>query len=253
MKARIEIEDQLYQIDFSKPISIAIPLGKDNNPNCYFTNPVEFKPNQADGFIGSIQEGGPVNHIEITFSPHGNGTHTECSGHIFNNSNVIDQALVKHHFICQLITVIPELRGDDSVITLEMLKEFKIQPETTALIIRTLPNSDEKLSKQYSGTNPTYLEAEAIDFIVSQGIDHLIVDLPSIDPEEDGGKLLAHKSFWRSESNTRRNTSITELAYIPDHIQDGVYLLDLQILRINLDVSPSNPILFSLTPIQSKG
>ena len=44
MKARIEIEDQLYQIDFSKPISIAIPLGKDNNANCYFTNPVEFKP-----------------------------------------------------------------------------------------------------------------------------------------------------------------------------------------------------------------
>ena len=82
--------------------------------------------------------------------------------------------------------------------------------------------------------------------IVDHGIEHLVVDLPSVDKEQDEGKLLSHKTFWQLENSIRKNASITELAFISESISDGTYLLNLQVLPIHLDVSPSNPILFAL-------
>ena len=65
-----------------------------------------------------------------------------------------------------------------------------------ALVIRTLPNSASKLSKKYSHTNPPFLAEDAAGFICESGIQHLLIDLPSVDKEKDEGKLLAHKAFW---------------------------------------------------------
>jgi hypothetical protein len=33
-------------------------------------------------------------------------------------------------------------------------------------------------------------------FLHESGIQHLLIDLPSVDKEKDEGKLLAHKAFW---------------------------------------------------------
>jgi hypothetical protein len=39
------------------------------------------------------------------------------------------------------------------------------------------------------------LEEAAAGFIRECGIQHLLIDLPSVDKEKDEGKLLAHKAF----------------------------------------------------------
>ena len=65
-----------------------------------------------------------------------------------------------------------------------------------ALIIRTTPNTLDKKKQVYSGTNPCYFSKEAMDYIVKMNIEHLLVDIPSLDREEDGGKLEAHNTFW---------------------------------------------------------
>jgi hypothetical protein len=47
------------------------------------------------------------------------------------------------------------------------------------------------------------------------GIKQLLIDLPSMDREDDGGKLLAHRAFWNYPSAPRINSTITELIYVP--------------------------------------
>ena len=100
---------------------------------------------------------------------------------------------------------------------------------------------------QYSNTNPPYLEKEAAEFIVSRGIDHLLIDLPSVDRESDNGVLAAHHSFWEYPHNTQLHRSITELIYVPNNIVDGTYLLNLQIASFENDASPSKPVLYAVT------
>jgi len=125
--------------------------------------------------------------------------------------------------------------------------EKALQGKTPIVVIlRTLPNDDRKLSQQYSHTNPTYLLEEAAFFLRQIGVQHLLVDLPSVDKEKDGGKLSAHKAFWDFEANQRLDATITEFIYVPNHVLDGTYFLNLQIVSFVNDASPSKPVLYQL-------
>ena len=115
-----------------------------------------------------------------------------------------------------------------------------------AVIIRTLPNDVLKLKKNYSGKNPPYLHHDAADFLVSIGVKHLLVDLPSVDREEDDRKLLFHKAFWQFPHHIRKEATISELIFVPSDVADGAYLLNLQIASFELDASPSKPVLYCL-------
>ncbi|MFM2269732.1 MAG: hypothetical protein RL757_3173, partial [Bacteroidota bacterium] len=127
-------------------------------------------------------------------------------------------------------------------------------PRAQALVVRTMPNDDWKPKTNHSGANPPYFEASAIDFLVQKGIEHLLTDLPSLDREEDGGKLAGHKAFWQFSDGeaapSRRNATITELIYVKNDIKDGFYLLNLQIPSFQLDAAPSKPVLYGLRHIK---
>ena len=77
------------------------------------------------------------------------------------------------------------------------IEEVLEKGEVSSLVIRTLPNTTDKQARNYSGTNPPYLHHEAVEYMVECGIDHLLLDLPSVDREVDEGKLLAHRAFWQ--------------------------------------------------------
>ena len=121
-----------------------------------------------------------------------------------------------------------------------------------AVVIRTLPNLNEKLSKKYSNTNPPYLDENVATFLRESGVKHLLIDLPSVDKEKDEGKLLAHKAFWNVKNvdilneDARLDATITELIYVKDEILDGSYLLNLQIASFENDASPSKPVLYEI-------
>lgn len=227
---------------------IGITIGLKNNPNCYHTDLPEITPVRTADFVGSLKQGGTVNHMKIKLAPHGNGTHTECSGHIYDNNLTIEEALRISHIPAQVISLTPEQISGQRAITAAQINGLKLNGRARALIIRSLPNDEQKLIRNYSGTNPPYIAADAMQKIVEAKIEHLVVDLPSVDPETDGGKLLAHKMFWSGEDRENHCT-ITELAYVPNKVKDGLYLLNLQVLRIELDASPANPVLFALKTI----
>ena len=134
------------------------------------------------------------------------------------------------------------------MITQNQLMQFESDlSDLDALIVRTLPNPEHKLHVDHSGTNPPYFEPEALSWLVAQGISHLLTDQPSVDPEEDDGKILAHKRFWEYPETENRTRTITELIYVPDELADGLYLLDIQIAPFPMDAAPSRPMVFALT------
>ncbi|WPR72529.1 cyclase family protein [Flavobacterium sp. NG2] len=248
-----------FQVDLSKPIDISIPLtNTDENPIAWYLDKPIIEPVRVENWIGKVSEGNSsTNFNNIQFNPHAHGTHTECLGHITRDFYSINQSLKTFFFIAELISVEPEAQGEDLVITLDNLLTgldltLKLGNPKEAIIIRTLPNSDSKKSTNYSNTNPPYLSEEAARFIRESGIKHLLIDLPSVDKEKDGGKLLAHKAFWnvqdthRLNEDARLDCTITEMIFVPNEIQDGNYLLNLQIASFENDASPSKPILYKI-------
>jgi kynurenine formamidase len=132
----------------------------------------------------------------------------------------------------------------DFIITKTQVQQAFQASSTKALVVRTLPNTKDKLHRNYSNTNPCYFHPDAIDYIIQQGIEHLLVDLPSIDREEDEGKLLAHHRFWEYPENTAFHRTITEFVFVSDEIEDGFYFLNLMITSMENDASPSKPVLY---------
>lgn len=241
------------KINLAEPIDISIPLSNtDNNPIAWYLEKPEIEPVRFGDWIGKVAQGSSsTNFNTISFNPHAHGTHTECLGHITHEFYSINQCLKQFFFGAELISVTPETQGEDLIITQKQLSEALQGKQPEAIVIRTLPNSVDKQSKKYSHSNPPFLSEAAAVFIREAGIQHLLIDLPSIDKEKDDGKLLAHKAFWNVKNTQRLNpdarltSTITELIYVPESIVDGSYLLNLQIASFENDASPSKPVLYA--------
>ncbi len=219
-------------------------------------------------FIGDTKQGGSCNADEVTFNPHCNGTHTESISHVINQlfapADVVTNPLMR----AMLITVDPithsisdsyqpPIEPGDQLICKHHLTGVckKLHSNIKALIIRSLPNTESKFSHQYGADiRPAFFSNEAMQWLVKEtGIEHLLVDLPSVDRLHDDGKLSNHRIFWNIEPGSHESSeehyhhkTITEMVYVPNGVTDGEYLLNLQLPRLNLNAVPSNPVLFSL-------
>ena len=254
MKAKIQLPEHEITIDFSKPLDISLPLSNtEDNPIVWYQDIPEIEPVKMGDWIGKVSQGkSSTNFNNIFFNPHAHGTHTECLGHITNDFYSVNEALKTFFFTAELISISPETLGEDLVITKAQVETALGNQNPEAIVIRTMPNGVEKRHLKYSNTNPAYLSEEAAVFIREKGIKHLLIDLPSVDKEHDEGKLLAHKAFWNVKdvavlnADARMDCTITELIFVETAIEDGSYLLNLQMASFVNDASPSKPILYSL-------
>ena len=212
MKAILEIGEAKYQFDLKRGIDLSIPMQSGSqNPNAFQIPPPLFEPIRLGDYTGSVKEGGGVNCENLLINPHGNGTHTECIGHITSEKITINKCLSQFFFMAQLVSITPQIQANgDSILELKNLPNI-VNSHITALLIRTLPNATFKLNQQYSGQNPCYLEPALCMHLVHEGIQHLLVDLPSVDKENDNGQLLAHKAFWTYPENPRLDATISEM------------------------------------------
>ncbi len=243
MKAKIGQEE----IDLSKPLDISIPItGKKSNVNAWYVSHPKIEPHSDGDFIGAVAAGASTNFNDIWFSPHAHGTHTECVGHITKEAYSINQHLKQFFFKALVVTIAPEKYGDDLVISKKQLEYALNDKKPEALVIRTLPNTRSKLSRQYSNINPPYLLEDAMQYIVSQKVNHLLIDLPSVDKEKDDGALRCHKVFWNFDGELRKKATITEFIYVRNAIKDGDYFLNLQVAPFENDASPSRPVLYKI-------
>src|SRR5690606_22750498 len=130
-------------IDFSKPINLAIPLqGSSQNLTAWYVEAPKIEPVVANGWIGSVAQGGSVNFRNIQFNPHGHGTHTECVGHITPEIYSVNNCITQYFFWAKLISVLPENIQNDEVITKTQLQQLVSKTDKIeAVLIRTLPNN----------------------------------------------------------------------------------------------------------------
>jgi len=248
MKAIIEHEGVNYSVDLSRPIDISYPLVPGAVvPKCFWAPNVEAEPVRAHGFVGSTQEGGVVNFYDVKINPHGNGTHTECVGHIAKVQHSVQDSLDQFHFIAKLITVTPrKIENGDLVIQEDQIVSLIGEESYEAIIIRTSPNSIDDKKVDYSESNPPYIDSKCMPHLVAKGIKHLLIDLPSVDRESDEGKLAAHHAYWNYPEIAHDKKTITELVFIDNIHPDGLYLLEMQVAPLVMDASPSRPVIYPL-------
>ncbi|MEL6820618.1 MAG: cyclase family protein, partial [Calditrichota bacterium] len=152
MKVDLHISGRSYNADLSKPLDISLPAG---DVKCFHAPDFAAEPLVSGDFIGSVKEGAPVNFFNVRINPHGNGTHTECIGHITEANESIHQLLDSYHFPARLVSVpLKKLKNGDQVVSIKALQTACPEKLPEALILRTLPNSDDKMRKDYSDTNP---------------------------------------------------------------------------------------------------
>lgn len=261
-----------------EPVDLSIPLRFGQaQPNAFYLPEAQAEAFKAGSFVGDTRQGGSANCAVITMAPHGNGTHTESVGHIIDERVAVAEVLSPGPIPATLLTVGLTPRADcaehttapgspeDEVVTAAALEaalsalgcegggEARALEEgwCEALLIRTSPNSAEKLTRRYSGRNPAYFTREAMTWVRQRGVVHLLVDLPSVDREEDEGLLEAHHIFWgialrarRCEDAEARRRTITEMFYAPPTLSDGCGVVSLQIPAFMLDAAPSRPVFY---------
>jgi hypothetical protein len=269
----VRLSNRRYRADVTRPISLGIRQGFDSRQvNHFGAARAHREPIRMGNFIGSTAQGGSCNVDSVTIIPHCNGTHVEHVGHIVDDVAGFPLMTMPPLVAGVVVTVAPEtyhpslnetyrpaLQSGDRVILASRLKEsfdrWSGGEDVSALIVRTLPNDEGKLSRQYGAANaPPFFTVEATEWINRLPIEHLLVDFPSLDRMHDDGLLTNHHLFWNVPETThcirdgaRLTRSITELIFVPDSVADGFYLLNLQFPDWASDAVPARPVLFPLT------
>jgi arylformamidase len=241
LSAEILYKGQYFFTELNNPIDISIPFGRTESPNAFYLGSPKYHAVEAGSFTGDVRRGGSCNCEDITFNPHGSGTHTECAGHITGERIYISKLLKQNFFLARLISV----DSNAESITADSLKSVFADNanHAQALILRILPNNESKLQRIYSGTSPMWFDVSAVNYINSLGIDHILTDLPSLDKEDDPD-LTAHKTFFGHPEKWNLEKTVTEMVYVPDTVSDGLYFLSLQPASFETDAAPSTPVLY---------
>lgn len=268
MELTVTINEKPYSVDFQNEIHLAIPLNfNGSQPNTYGVDKASAAPYRAGEFVGSVAQGGSCNFEWYKLVPHCNGTHTECIGHISENRINVHTSLKDSLIPATMVSVepapcekcneayTPDINNEDVLITEKLLIEQLEDVEgefTQAIIIRTFPNGESKMSRQYK--NPPYFTHQAMRYLVKKGVKHLLVDMPSVDRMLDDGLLSNHHIFWNIDQDQKKinesdikGMTITEMIYADNDVPDGHYLLNLQIAAFMGDASPSRPILYPIS------
>lgn len=269
MKVNFTLDGKVFSCDTSEPITISIPMKfNGDQPNTYDVDKAAAKAYETSGFIGDTRRGGGCNFEEYKLIPHCNGTHTECVGHISLERISIHNTLKDSFTPATLISVTPEKAFDtkdryipdknenDQLITKKVLEEKLKDADKNFLegiIIRTLPNDDSKNSRQYINQLPPFFSIDAMEYIVNLNVKHLLMDIPSVDRTFDEGKLTSHHIFWNVpleshdvDRDKHSLKTITEMIYAMNEVEDGRYLMNIQIPDFVADAAPSRVLMYKI-------
>lgn len=267
LRVRFERAGKTYEADLNAGVDLTIPQTFGLEQPNVFGAPKALKfPLAMGGYVGEVRQGGSTNCHTFQITPHCNGTHTECAGHILNELVQIGDVLGPRAFFpALLMSILPERGAEisetyspgvgakDLVLTRAELKNHWPEGERfPALIIRTLPNTAEKRTRVYSDEIPPYFTNEAMRFIREEKkVEHLLVDTPSVDRLWDEGRLSNHHIFWGIPADQRTlyggeppEQTITELIFAPDAAPDGFYLVGIHPQLWAADAAPSRVVLY---------
>lgn len=263
MKMTMRIGGRDYAVRMDRAHDIAIPVRFDDvQLSAFGAPPARMAAYEAGSFVGAVARGGSCNCETYTITPHCNGTHTEGVGHITSDRRAIRDSAPEGFLPATLVSVMPGAATEDyepapqdgdRMITRAALAATLAGVDAdfcAAMVIRTLPNGLDKKTRDYGLAMPPYLSHDAMRLLVEMDVKHLLVDMPSVDRLDDGGRLGNHRIFWGVAPGDRNpppsEKTITELVYVPDTVRDGHYLLNLQVAAFDADAAPSRPVLYEV-------
>jgi kynurenine formamidase len=223
-------------------LSILVEFGR---PRAWYIDGPRREPVRLGEWVGDVAAGGSVNFFDVHFNPHAHGTHTESLGHVVRETrHAVDLGISP--WLSARVVRIPAAK----LVTLETIRASSAAlHDYQALVLAT--QEGDLSQRDWRQTDPLAIEPAAMAWLAEHGVRHLLVDLPSVDPEEDGGALAAHRAFWglppgsQSAAEARYpEASITELIQVPAECADGRYMLNLSLAPMQGDAVPSRPILF---------
>lgn len=248
-----------FHVALAAPVSLAraLEFDVDGGTRFFGAPPATSTALRVGGFHGVVAGGGSCNCSTLSLTPHCHGTHTECIGHLTTERIDAWRVAPRGLMSAILITVKPDghVIGRDVLATALAQTLASTPPalrDVTALILRT-GCPDDRMA---------HLSPAASTLLVEHGIAHVVLDLASMDPAEDGGELAAHRVFFglpaRHQDGSvthaaeakpeRARCTITELARIPSELADGACLLQLALPELGGDAVPSSPLLYPLVP-----
>lgn len=267
MKVFVEIGGARREVDLGRAFDIGIVLDfEGEQPQAFGLAKASATVVAGGTFVGDTRQGGSVNCEGFTLYPHGNGTHTEGVGHITKERISVADVDLPPLMAATLLSVPLRRLGQlqesyegrwgpaDLVVSAADLREaaarVAVESEFLQAIVLRVERGAEFIGPKanHSGINPPYLTGEAVQWLREVGCDHLLVELPSIDREDDGGTVPNHRLFFGAfeepVSKESRQRTITELVQTSPHMEDGPFVLSLRLPRLRSDAVPSRPVLY---------
>lgn len=240
----IEWNGRRYRSRAPVASDLSLPLAFDGTgPLAFGAGPAALRPLAAPGFSGRVAAGASCNASVLTVTPHGNGTHTESVAHLLDRGPTVPALLLTGWLPAWLASVdAPGRPIAPAALTAAL--SHAAAAGCAAFVLRTRPNDAGKLARRYTAEDPpAWLAPETAQAFAAAGIEHLVVDLPSLDRLDDPD-LGAHRAFFGlhpdgSRDGARLRCTVTEFAYAPDELGDGLYLIDIQVPRWQLEAVPS--------------
>ena len=274
MLAELNIGGQKVRVAMDRGVSLAIPVefgpGANTGPRHFGAPAPASQPWSVGAFSGSVATGASCNCSTLSLIPHCQMTHTESVAHLTREAGDAWRVVPRGLLPAVVVSVSPEPAretlestdpqpwGTDVLITQRRLRAawpMVRMVDPVAAIVRTLPNETAKRSRDYSDLIPPYFTREAMQWLVEKRIEHLVVDVPSVDRSHDEGRLVGHRLFFGLPPGShargdaaRSRATITELAFIPDEVPDGPCILSLAVPALGGDAVPSQPIVYPLAP-----
>jgi len=245
------------QLDFAAATALALQLDFDAPHPRHFGAPAaESLPLRLGDFEGEVVRGASCNCSRITLVPHCNGTHTEGVSHLTVQQVPLQQYVPLWPLPALLLSVAPmpaasttedsdpaPQPGDEIITRESLLGAWQSFPRDglRALLLRT--------GASLATDNPPYLSRQFMQELVARGIEHLVLDLHSVDRDREEGRLAAHRVFFGLPPHSvdraqaaRAQCTITELAHFPPTLADGPCALQLQLAPFSGDAVPSRPL-----------
>lgn len=270
MNTALRFGPWLVDVEHRRDLSLPIRFGAAHS-RAFSLPPASSHAVVGGGFVGDVRRGGSCNCETHSLTPHADGTHTEGPGHLL--AERVPVTAPAPICLAVVVRVQPRLLGDsvddvsgnhrhdDRVVDRALIEDALARVgaivnvsglDVSAIVIAT-ESGDVTRAARFSGTNPTYLTVDAALFIRERGFMHLLVDLPSIDREDDGGLLAAHRAFFDLPTGLGAVAptsilprTVTELCVVDDDIVEGPWALFLQVAPIEADAAPSRPLLAAL-------
>ena len=228
------------------------------------------RPLRAGDSAAASTRGASCNCEVITLTPHCNGTHTECVGHLTRERARRQGVIPRRLLLAVLLTSSrsspataressdPAPRADDLLITRGALERAWPAPPAPRLQARARdPHAAQRAptsrTRDYAPRRRRTCRARRRSWLVERGIVHLV----SMCPRSTAAAMGAGSPRTASSSACRRGaarsleaaaarSTITELAFVPDALADGWYLLSLQVPALGGDAVPCRPLLYPL-------